>query len=76
MRVDRTADQPLTLDEAKALLREAARGAGPRAWVRTHPGRAVAFAFFMGWLTARRPQSAERVLAALAERMLALRPRD
>jgi len=69
--VDRTADQPLTVEEAKKMLRDAARGAGPRAWVRAHPARAMTFAFLMGWLSARRPQQAERLLVTLAERMLA-----
>lgn len=66
----------MSVDEAKALLREAAQDAAPQAWVRAHPGRAVAFAFVVGWLTARRPHWAERLLAALAERMLTLAPRD
>lgn len=65
----RAPDDPLSVEEAKTLLREVAADAGPGAWVRDHPGRAVAVAFVVGWLTARRPESAERLVAGMFERL-------
>ncbi len=64
-------DRPLSVDEAKALLRETAGGVGVEAWVRRHPGRALALAFAAGWLAARNPALPERLLTDTLERIIA-----
>lgn len=68
--MDRPTHHPLSVEDAKALVRETAREAGPRGWVREHPAGAVALAFAAGWLLAHEPRHAERVLAAVLDRLV------
>lgn len=68
--MDRLPRHSLSVEQAKAQLREVARETGPRGWVREHPARAVALAFATGWLFAHEPRRAGRVLAAVLERLV------
>lgn len=51
--MDSDAARPLSIDEAKAQLRAAARRASPSAWVRRHPLAALTVALVGGFLAAR-----------------------
>lgn len=53
--MDRPADQPVTVDIAKARLREAAAGIGVRPWIRRHPVQAIIIAATSGFVIGRTP---------------------
>ena len=53
--MDRPADQPLTVDMAKARLREAAADVGVRPWIRRNPVQAIIIAVASGFVIGRTP---------------------
>jgi hypothetical protein len=53
--MDRPADQPLTVETAKARLRETASRVGVRAWVHRHPLQTLLIAAAGGFVIARTP---------------------
>ena len=68
--MERLANDPLTVTEAKARLRELAGRAGPGVWIRDHPWEALALAFTAGLLAGAEP-AARRPLAEALARVLA-----
>ena len=61
--MDRSADQPLTVEMAKARLREAGARVGVRPWIRRHPVQTLIIAATSGFLVGRAPDL--RGMAAL-----------
>ncbi len=61
------AREPLTVEEAKARLREVAAEATPATWVREHPWESVAVAFAAGVLAGMEPEDRRPIATALAE---------
>ena len=59
--------EPLSVEEAKARLREVAAEATPAAWVRENPWEAVGIAFAAGILAGMAPESRRPVASALAQ---------
>lgn len=53
--MDRPENQPVTVDMAKARLREAAAGIGVRPWIRRNPLQALIIAATSGFVIARKP---------------------
>ncbi len=58
---------PLTVEEAKARLREVAADATPAAWVRENPWNAMALAFAAGLLAGLEDDARRPMASALAE---------
>lgn len=74
------AHRPLSVEQAKARLRAAAREASPLGWVSRHPAQALALAIAAGFLVARLPaagvgQALMQVLAPREVRAAARRQR-
>jgi hypothetical protein len=59
--MERTTSHPLTPEEAKRRLREAAAATGPSAWVRRHPGDALLFALIGGLFMGAYPDASRRL---------------
>mgnify|MGYP006300640835 CR=1 FL=1 len=62
------ADQPLTVDAAKARLRAVARRRSLAAWVREHPMEGLLAGFAAGAVSGATPET-RRLLTRLLERM-------
>lgn len=54
--MDRSADQPLTVDIAKERLRKAGAGVGVRPWIRRHPMQTLIIAASSGFVAGRVPK--------------------
>jgi len=76
MRMDCQTNRPLSVAEAKTVVRELSGEFGPRAWVRRRPESALFWAFAAGWIVARCPEQtgdlATSLFATLLEDGMAL----
>ena len=64
--MERTPTHPLSPEEAKLRLREAAAGLGPTAWVRRHPTDSLLIALLGGLLMGTYPRASRRVADNIA----------
>ncbi len=62
--------EPVSVEDAKARLREAAEGSGLAKWVKAHPAEAVIGAFLLGFVAGTSPRARDALRDAALSLLL------